>query len=66
MLMLKLKTTNTACTLSFSGLITLVIYLNLVPPDGIAPYRFLQPLARTDIPFFYFKTYIYKTALLMS
>lgn len=46
--MLKLKTTNTACTLSFSGLITLVIYLNLAPPDGIAPYRFLRPLVRTD------------------
>ena len=22
----------------------------LVPPDGIAPYRYLRPLVRTDIP----------------
>lgn len=24
----------------------------LVPPDGIAPYRYLRPLVRTDIPLF--------------
>ena len=48
--MLKMKTTNTACPLSFIGFTTLVIFYYLVPPDGIAPYRSMRPLVRTDMP----------------
>ena len=39
-----MKTTNTAYQLSFSRLAILVI----APPDGIAPYRSMRPLVRTD------------------
>ena len=34
------------------GLTLFISYI--VPPDGIAPYRYLRPLVRTDIPFFSF------------
>lgn len=44
-----MKTTNTASPLSFSRLATLVISYYFAPPDGIALYRFLRPLVRTDI-----------------
>lgn len=31
--------------------ISLTLFISyIVPPDGIAPYRFLRPLVRTDIP----------------
>lgn len=48
--MLKMNTTNIVCPLSFNRLTTFTIFHYLIPPDGIAPYRSMRPLVRTDIP----------------
>ena len=40
--------------------ISLTLFISyIVPPDGIAPYRFLRPLVRTDISFFSFLQNLY-------